>query len=45
MVRWEDITDVVDEWVSAGSESMSVWDYAGYRLTTASGEIVSITLR
>ena len=45
VVRWEDITDVVDEWVSAGSESMSLWDYAGYRLTTASGDIVSITCR
>jgi hypothetical protein len=43
VVRWEDITDVVDEWTSAGSESMSLWDYAGYRLTTASGDIVSIT--
>ena len=45
VVRWEDITDAVDEWVSAGSESMSLWDYAGYRLTTASGDIVSITTR
>jgi len=45
VVRWEDITDVVDEWVSASSESMSLWDYAGYRLTTASGDIVSITSR
>jgi hypothetical protein len=45
VVRWQDITDVVDEWVSAGSESMSLWDYAGHRLTTASGDIVSITTR
>ena len=45
VVRWQDITDVVDQWVSAGSESMSLWDYAGYRLSTASGEIVSITSR
>jgi hypothetical protein len=45
VVRWDDITDVVDEWVSASSESMSLWDYAGYRLTTASGDIVSITSR
>jgi hypothetical protein len=45
VVRWEDITDVVDQWVSASSESMSLWDYAGYRLTTASGDIVSITSR
>jgi hypothetical protein len=45
VVRWDDVTDVVDEWVSASSESMGLWDYVGYRLTTTSGEVVSITSR
>ena len=43
VVRWDDVTDVVDEWVSASSDSSSLWDYVGYRLTTASGGVVSIT--
>jgi len=43
VVRWVEVTDVVDEWSSAGSESQSLWDYAGFRLTTADGRLVPIT--
>jgi hypothetical protein len=42
VVRWDEVTDVVDEWTSSGSESQSLWDYQGFRLTTADGRTVSI---
>ncbi|MBG0568646.1 hypothetical protein [Actinoplanes aureus] len=45
VVRWDDVTDVVDEWGSAGSESQAVWSYEGFRLTTADGRTVSFTAR
>jgi hypothetical protein len=45
VVRWNDVSDVVDEWISAGSESQSTWSYEGFRLTTAEGRTVSITTR
>jgi hypothetical protein len=45
VVRWDDVSDVVDEWSSAGSESQSVWSYEGFRLTTAEGRTVSITTK
>jgi hypothetical protein len=44
VVRWQDISDVVDTWASSGSDS-TLWDFTGYRLTTATGEVVSITHR
>jgi hypothetical protein len=45
VVRWAEVTDVVDEWSSAGSESQSLWDYEGFRLTTADGRPVPITAK
>ncbi|WP_433370128.1 hypothetical protein ACQPZX_44910 [Actinoplanes sp. CA-142083] len=45
VVRWDEVTDVVDEWSSAGSESQSAWDYEGFRLTTADGRTVPITAK
>jgi hypothetical protein len=45
VVRWAEVTDVVDEWISAGSESQSLWSYEGFRLTTAAGSTVSITAK
>ena len=43
VVRWVEVTDAVDEWSSASSESQSLWDYEGFRLTTADGRLVPIT--
>jgi hypothetical protein len=43
VVRWAEVTGVVDEWTSAGSESASLWDYEGFRLTVADGRAVPIT--
>ncbi|MET7423016.1 hypothetical protein [Dactylosporangium sp. NPDC005555] len=40
-VRWDEVTDVVDEWSSSGSESG--WDYDGFRLTIAGGRILPVT--
>ena len=45
VVRWSEVTDVVDEWTSAGSESQSLWSYEGFRLTIAGGSTVSITAK
>jgi len=42
VVRWVEVTDAVDEWSSASSESQSLWDYEGFRLTTADGRLVPI---
>jgi hypothetical protein len=44
VLRRDEVTDVVDEWSSSGSESQS-WDYEGFRLTTADGRTVSITAK
>jgi hypothetical protein len=44
-LRWDEVTDVVDEWSSAGSESQSSWSYEGFRLTAADGRTVSITAK
>ncbi|GIE76326.1 hypothetical protein Aph02nite_22760 [Actinoplanes philippinensis] len=43
VVRFAEVTDVVDEWSSSGSESS--WDYQGFRLTTADGRTVPITAK
>ncbi|MEV6302656.1 hypothetical protein AB0M02_24805 [Actinoplanes sp. NPDC051861] len=45
VVRSGEVTDVLDEWSSSGSESQSSWNYEGFRLTTADGRAVSITAR
>ena len=44
-VRWDDVTDVVDEWSSTGSESQSLWSYEGFRLTVSDGRTVSISAK
>jgi hypothetical protein len=44
-LRWDTITDAVDEWTSSGSESQSLWDYEGFRLTASDGRTVLITAR
>jgi hypothetical protein len=45
VVRWDDVSEVVDEWSSAGSESQSLWSYEGFRLTTVEGRTISITTK
>jgi hypothetical protein len=40
VVRWDEITDAVDEWESGGESALR--SYVGLRLTTA-GQVVSIT--
>jgi len=45
VVRWDEVTDAVDEWVPSGSESQSSWDYVGFRLTSADGRTVPITAK
>lgn len=45
VARSDEVVDVVDEWTSSGSESESLWDYKGFRLTTADGHTVSITAK
>ncbi|XVV17180.1 hypothetical protein ACQP2X_23225 [Actinoplanes sp. CA-131856] len=44
VVRTVEVSDVLDEWSSSGSESRS-WDHEGFRLTTAGGRTVAITAR
>jgi hypothetical protein len=41
-VRWDEVTDVIDHWTAAGSESQSTWSYEGYRLTAGDGRTVAI---
>jgi hypothetical protein len=45
VIRWSEVVDVADEWTSSSSDSDTLWDYRGFRLTVADGRSVPITAK